>query len=269
MRVAAVQMQCGPDRDDNFARATVLVDEAVDQGATLVVLPELFASLGSGRDMQAAAEPLDGPTVAWARACTQRHGVWMVAGSLVEADGEHLFNTSPLLAPTGQLVAAYRKVHLFDVDVEGAGMHESDVFAAGDQLVLCDADGATVGLTTCYDLRFPELFRILALRGAELIVMPSAFTAATGAPHWESLVRARAIENGVFVVAPDQCGTSPDGIARHGHSMIVDPWGRLLAEGTVQESVVLADVDLGEIARARRAIPSLANRRPHAYDWPT
>jgi predicted amidohydrolase len=269
MRVAAVQMQCGPDRDDNLARAARFVAQAGDADTTLVVLPELFASLGSGRVMRAAAEPLDGPTVAWARDCAQRHGIWLVAGSFVERDGERLFNTSPLIAPTGQLVAAYRKIHLFDVQVEGAGTHESDVFAAGDELVVRDVGDTAVGMATCYDLRFPELFRILTLRGARLIAMPSAFTAATGPPHWEPLVRARAIENGVFVVAPDQCGTSPDGIARHGHSVIVDPWGRVLAEGTDQESVVTADLDPDEIERARQAIPSLANRRPNTYVWPT
>ncbi len=268
MRVAAVQQICTESRDDNLARAAARVGEAAGAGAALVVLPELFASLGSGRSMRAAAEPADGPTVAWARELAARLAIWLVAGSFVEQAGDQLFNTSPFVAPTGELVATYRKIHLFDVDVEGAGTHESEVFAAGRELVVAPMDEVPIGLTTCYDLRFPELFRILSLRGAGIVALPSAFTAATGVAHWEPLVRARAIENQVFVVAPDQCGTSPDGIARHGHSLIVDPWGRVLGEAGVEEGIVVADLEMAEIERARRAVPSLANRRPETYDWP-
>jgi predicted amidohydrolase len=269
MRVAAVQQVCTESRDDNLSRAAAHIREAADAGATLVVLPELFASLGSGRSMRAVAELGDGPTVAWAREHAARHTIWLVAGSFVERAGDQLFNTSPLVAPTGELVATYRKIHLFDVEVKGAGTHESEVFAAGRELVVVPMDEVPMGLTTCYDLRFPEPFRILALRGAGIVALPSAFTAATGSPHWEPLVRARAIENQVFVIAPDQCGTSPDGIARHGHSLVVDPWGRILGDGGVAEGVIVVDLDLVELERARRAVPSLANRRPETYNWPS
>jgi predicted amidohydrolase len=265
MRAAAVQMQCRADRTANLERAGELVARAAADGASLVVLPELFASLGSGRTMRDAAEERDGPTLAWSTARAREHGVWLAAGSFVERDGERLYNTAPVLSPDGEPVAFYRKVHLFDVEVEGAGTHESDVFSAGDTAVTAAASAVTLGLTTCYDLRFPELYRRLALAGAHVVTLPSAFTAATGVPHWEPLVRARAIENQVFVVAPDQCGTSPDGIARHGHSLIVGPWGDVLARGSDDEGVVVADLDLEEVRRARRAIPSLANRRPDAY----
>jgi predicted amidohydrolase len=269
MLLAAVQMACSADRDDNLRRAATLISESVDQGAGLVVLPELFASLGRGSAMRASAEPIDGPTMAWAAEQATRHRVWLAAGSLVERDGDRLYNTAPLLSPEGGVVATYRKIHLFDVEVEGAGTHESEVFTAGDEIATANDGHAVVGLTTCYDLRFPELFRILALRGVQVVTMPSAFTAATGIAHWEPLIRSRAIENQVFVVAPDQCGTSPDGIARHGHSMIVDPWGRVLADGGADaETVVVAEADLGEIDRVRSAIPSLANRRPSTYVWP-
>jgi predicted amidohydrolase len=268
MRVAAVQMVCRSDREANLARATDLVAQAVRAGATFVALPELFASLGTGTAMRAGAEPLDGPTVRWAVEQAERSRIWLLAGSFVERDRELLYNTSTLIAPTGGVVARYRKIHLFDVEVEGAGTHESAVFAAGTDVVSADVDSVAVGLTTCYDLRFPELFRILALRGTRMIVMPSAFTAATGQPHWEPLVRARAIENQVFVVAPDQCGASADGIARHGHSLIVDPWGRVIGDGGSDEGLVVVDIDLGEVDRARRSIPSLANRRPDRYVWP-
>jgi predicted amidohydrolase len=268
MRVAAVQMCCRSDRDANLARAAELIAQAAGERASFVALPELFASLGPGRAMRAHAEGRDGPTMTWAAGQARDHRIWLLAGSFVERDGDRFYNTSALLTPEGDVVAWYRKIHLFDVAVDGAGTHESDGFAAGDEVVSSTVDDVSVGLTTCYDLRFPEVFRILALRGTHMIVMPSAFTAATGEPHWEPLVRARAIENQVFLVAPDQCGTSPDGIARHGHSMIVDPWGRVLAEGGRDETVVFADADLGAVVRARRSIPNLANRRPGSYLWP-
>jgi predicted amidohydrolase len=265
MRAAAVQMQCRAERTVNLGVAADLVHEAAGEGAEVVVLPELFASLGPGRSLRAAAEPVDGPTVEWARQMAREHRVWLAAGSFVERAGDQLFNTAPLIDPAGHLVATYRKVHLFDVEVDGAGMHESDVFSPGDAVTVVSALDTTLGLSTCYDLRFPELYRNLTLRGAEVVTLPSAFTAATGAPHWEPLVRARAIENQVFVIAPDQCGTSPDGVARHGHSMIVGPWGDVLAVRADGEGVIVADLDLGAVTAARAAVPSLANRRPEAY----
>jgi deaminated glutathione amidase len=285
MRVAAIQMQCSADRIDNLVRAATLIGRAAEQGAELAVLPELFASLGRTAEMRAAAEPLNGPTVAWASALARGHHCWIVAGSFVERDGEQLFNTSVLLDPDGALIAHYRKVHLFDIDVAGATSRESDTFSAGDDAVVAQLspagepdgstpDGATpntpkLGLTICYDLRFPELFRIEALRGAQLIAVPSAFTAATGADHWELLVRARAVENQVAIIAAAQSGTSPDGVERHGHALIVDAWGTVLAEAPGEgDAVVVADIDLGAIAQLRKRLPSLANRRPDAYRWP-
>lgn len=261
-----MQMRCRPERADNLERAADLVGRAAAAGAELVVLPELFASLGSGRALREHAEPADGPTVSWARQLATRHRLWLAPGSYVEQVDERRYNTAPLLSPDGTVVASYRKVHLFDVQVEGAGMHESDVFSAGEHRVVARVAGTSVGLTTCYDLRFPELWRAVTLQGATVVTLPSAFTAATGPPHWEPLVRARAIENQVFVIAPDQCGTSPDGVARHGHSLVVDPWGTILAEaGPDDETVLVADLDPAAVERARKAIPSLANRRPEVY----
>lgn len=270
MRVAALQMHCSADRSDSFDRAAALVAEAAQQGAELVVLPELFSSLGRNSDMRAAAETLDGPTVAWAASLAREHNCSILAGSFVESGGDQLFNTSCLLDAAGTLVAHYRKVHLFDVDVEGAISRESDTFSAGDDAVVATlTDGTRLGLTICYDLRFPELFRIEALRGAQLIAAPSAFTAATGADHWELLVRARALENQVAVIAAAQWGTSPDGVERHGHALIVDAWGTVLAEAPGEgDAVIVADIDLGAIAQLRKRLPSLANRRPNAYRWP-
>jgi predicted amidohydrolase len=265
MRVAAVQMHCRPDRAENLGVAAALVAQAARDQAELVVLPELFASLGTGRSMRDAAEPVHGPTVDWASELARHHRLWVAAGSFVERDGDQIFNTAPLLDPDGQLVATYRKVHLFDVEVDGAGMHESEVFSAGATATVVPVVGTHVGLTTCYDVRFPELYRALTLQGAEIVTLPSAFTAVTGAAHWEPLVRARAIENQVFVVAPDQCGTSPDGVARHGHSMIIGPWGDVLAARADGEGVIVADLDLAAVASARSAVPNLANRRPDVY----
>jgi len=270
MRVAAIQMHCSADRADNLTRAAALVADAADQHAELIVLPELFASLGRNSDMRAAAEMLDGPTVAWASALAREHHCSIVAGSFIERENDELFNTSVLLNPDGAIVAHYRKVHLFDVDVEGATSRESDTFSAGDDAVVATlTDGTRLGLSICYDLRFPELFRIEALRGAQLIAAPSAFTAATGADHWELLVRARALENQVAVIAAAQWGTSPDGVRRHGHALIVDAWGTVLTEAPGEGDVVItADIDLTTNEQVRKRLPSLANRRPDAYRWP-
>lgn len=269
MRVAAVQLQSTPDRDRNLTIAASLVTQAASAGASLVALPELFGFLGRGGEMREVAEPLEGPTLLWAGELASRHRIWLLAGSFVERDGDELYNTSCLVAPTGELVAAYRKIHLFDVEVPDAGAHESDLYTPGTELVTASVDGMGLGLSICYDLRFPELYRILTLRGTSILAVPSAFTATTGRDHWELLVRARAVENQAYVIAPDQCGTSADGIARYGHSLIVDPWGRVLADAGDDEGLAMADVDLDEVTRVRDVLPSLANRRPLAYRWPT
>jgi predicted amidohydrolase len=271
VRVAAVQLQCTPDVGEVQTRAAGLVHRAADEGADLVVLPELFASLGRRAAMVAAAEPLAGPTTTWAAALARSESLWLVAGSFVErADDGRLYNTSCLLDPTGALVAHYRKVHLFDVTVDEAATRESDTFAAGDGPVVTPlttvATAPVLGLTTCYDLRFPELFLAEALAGAAIVAVPSAFTAATGRAHWDVLVRARAIENQVAMIAAGQWGESPDGIIRHGHSMVVDSWGTILAEAPDEgDAVVIADLDLDAQAERRERLPNLANRRPDAY----
>jgi predicted amidohydrolase len=270
MRVAAVQLTSTPDRARNLAAAGDLVDGAVGAGAELVALPELFNGWGSAAELRAGAEPLDGPTIEWARGRAARHGIWLLAGSIVErvegSDRHH--NTSCLVAPDGELAAVYRKVHLFDVDVGGRAYRESETVLAGDELVVAPAGPLTLGLNVCYDLRFPEQFRAQALAGATAVTLPSAFTAATGKDHWEPLVRARAIENQVYVIAPDQCGRSTPELAWHGRSMIVDPWGVVLAQAPDRECFVVADLDLDALADVRRRVPSLANRRPDVYGRP-
>lgn len=213
MRVAAIQCTASADRARNLSSAGDLVAAAVDEGAELVVLPELFSLYGDAAVLRAGAEPFEGPTVAWAAAVATRHRIWLVAGSFVEAAGPgRNHNTSVLVGPDGSVAARYRKLHLFDVDVPGAVTRESDAVAPGDEVVgatVTADDGRTlpVGLTICYDLRFPEVYRLLSLAGALVIVVPSAFSTSTGPAHWETLLRARAIENQVFVIAADQVGS--------------------------------------------------------------
>ncbi|HXQ62391.1 MAG TPA: carbon-nitrogen hydrolase family protein [Acidimicrobiales bacterium] len=271
MRVAAVQSTASADRPGNLASATDLVNGAVDDGAELVVLPELFSFYGDPAMLRAGAEPFEGPTLTWASEVAARHRIWLLAGSFVEAFGRSRnHNTSVLVGPDGTVAASYRKLHLFDVDVPGAMNRESDAVAPGDALVgatvtLDDGQGLPLGLTICYDLRFPELYRLLSLAGALVIVVPSAFAAVTGRAHWEVLVRARAIENQVFVIAADQVGTLSPSFTAHGHSMIVDPWGTVLAERPEGPGHVVADLDLAGQQEVRSLLPSLAHRRPSSY----
>jgi predicted amidohydrolase len=272
VRVAAVQLTSIEDKDANLGAASRLVAAAASEGAELVVLPEMFNCLGSGAALRAGAEPLDGPTSAWASSTALEHGIHLVAGSFIErpasGDGRN-HNTSCVYGPDGARLAVYRKIHLFDVEVPDAEFHESAVIEPGDEVVVVDTGPLRLGLNICYDLRFPELFRIQALEGATAVTVPAAFTAKTGPPHWEVLLRARAIENQVFVIAAGQRGTSPGALAWHGHSMIIDPWGTVLVEAPDEEGVIVADLDLAEQVRMRSILPSLANRQPATYRWPS
>jgi predicted amidohydrolase len=267
VRVAAVQLTVTADRDENLESAGQLVDRAADLGARLVALPELFNLLGPAEVMRAGGEDLDGLSLSWAAAKAREHRFWLLAGSISErvGDGERNYNTSCLFSPEGERVALYRKIHLFDNDVSGAAFRESTTVVAGDEVVTAELDERCVGLSTCYDLRFPELFRILALRGALVVLLPSAFTAATGSAHWEPLLRARAIENQLFVIAPNQVGETPVGIPMWGHSMIIDPWGVPIAVADGGPGVIVADLDFEALRRIRADLPALANRRPEVY----
>jgi predicted amidohydrolase len=261
---AAVQMSSGPARDANVARAHALVTEAARRGARLVVLPEVFAWRGLRADEPGAAEPIPGPTTDGLAALARELAITLCAGSLLErVPGEpRAFNTSCVFDPSGTMIARYRKVHLFDVDLPGrVSVRESDTRAPGDLVVTARTPLGTLGLSICYDLRFPELYRRLVRAGADVLLVPSAFTFPTGAAHWEVLCRARAIESQCYVVAPNQTGQSPHGFADWGDSMIVDPWGRVLARAGDGEGVVTAEIDLEYLARVRRELPSLAHQR--------
>jgi predicted amidohydrolase len=261
-----------------MAAADRLTRAAAADGATLIVLPEKWTALGHDEDLRAAAEPLDGPAVEWARAIARDCQVDLVAGSFVERFPNHekLANTSVHVNPQGEVVAVYRKVHMFDVEIEGRSYRESDLEDPGDELVVSEiaqdvgehSQAVALGMSICYDLRFPELYRILAVRGARVMAVPAAFTLPTTRDHWEVLLRARAIENQTFVVAANQIGPHPGGQRSGGRSMIVDPWGVVLAQAEDREGHIVADLDLERQLEIRAQLPSLANRRPSAYRWP-
>jgi predicted amidohydrolase len=270
MRAAVVQLNSTDEYDRNLEVAERLVRGAAADGAELVVLPEKWTVLGSPEAIRSSAEPLDGPALGAAAEWARELGIFLVAGSVPEIlpDQERLANTSVMFGPDGERRATYRKIHMFDVEVGDVSYRESEIEQAGDRIALGDADGTPVGLTISYDLRFPELSRILALRGARLITVPSAFTERTGRDHWEVLIRARAIEDQVFVVAAGQIGFAPPHYRSYGRSMIVDPWGVVLAQAPDTECFVSADLDFAVQDDTRERLPSLAHRRPEAYRWP-
>ena len=271
MRAAAVQLNATDDKARNLERAERLTRQAADAGAQLVVLPEKWSLIGAPADLLAGAEPLDGPAITWARETARELGIDLVAGSIVErVEGrEKAANTSVHVGPDGEVQGVYRKIHMFDVEVAGTVYRESETEDPGEEIVTTETGaGVPVGLSVCYDLRFPELYRILAVRGARVIAVPAAFTLATTRDHWEVLLRARAIENQAFVVAANQIGEHPPGHRSGGRSMIVDPWGLVLASAPDSETFALADLDLERQDEIRTQLPSLANRRPQAYAWP-
>src|SRR5215211_2664018 len=271
MRAAAVQLSSTPDRDRNLEAADRLTREAAARGAQLVVLPEKWPVLGTPEQTAAGAEPLDGPALSWARATARELGIDLVAGSIAERveGAERGANTCVHFGPDGDERALYRKIHMFDVEVGGRTYRESEHEAPGDEIVTSElADGHGLGLSICYDLRFPELYRILAVRGARVLTVPAAFTLTTTREHWEVLLRARAIEDQCFVVAANQVGEHAPGMQTGGRSMIVNPWGLVLAQAPDFETFILADLDFDRLEGIRTKLPSLANRQAAAYRWP-
>jgi deaminated glutathione amidase len=267
MRVAVCQMRSGADVEANLSEARSLLGEAAAGGADLAILPELFAYLGPAAGVPDVAEVLPGGPIAGALASAARAGsLWVLGGSVYERAGDRIFNTAPLFDRSGELVARYRKIHLFDVDLDGQPpFRESATFAAGTQLVSHPIEDVRVGLAICYDLRFPELFRGLMALGTELVALPSQFQHRTGVAHWDVLLRARAIEDQCFVAAAAQWGEfgPPEERRRsYGHSIVIGPWGDVLVEAPGEGSGVwFADVDLSELRRVRKELPALEHRR--------
>ena len=269
IRAAAIQMSSTPDKKENKVTAEALIRGAVSAGADFVALPELWSCHGLDEVYRENAEPVPGPTTEFMGDLARELGVYLLGGSILEGEpgARRLSNTSTLFDPSGEMTAVYRKIHLFDVKVSDREYLESANIAPGNEIVTAKAGAANLGLSVCYDVRFPELYRLLALRGAEILAVPAAFTLQTGKDHWELLLRARAVENQAFVVAPAQWGQKADGRWTYGRSMIVDPWGTVLATCPDRDGYALATLDLDFLDRFRVEFPALANRRPESYDW--
>ena len=264
MRVALIQMNSQNDPEVNLREATRLLDAAAAEGADLAALPELFLYLGPASEHRRVAEPVPGPTTEHLAVLAARHRMYILGGSLLEGvpAEARCFNTSTLFDRAGRLIARYRKIHLFDVDLPGqAPYRESASMAAGTEVVTADTEFGRVGMSICYDLRFPELYRALAAQGAEVIFAPAAFTLHTGKDHWEVLLRARAIENQAYVVAPAQVGLHPPGRECYGNSLVADPWGTVLARAPHRVGITLATLDLAYPKEVRRQLPALSHRR--------
>jgi len=271
VRAAAVQLNSGADVEANIAQADFHVRAAAADGATLIVLPEKWTVMGAAADLRAGAQTLGGSAIDWARATARELQVDLVAGSIAERvqGRDKLSNASVHLGPDGEIRGVYRKLHMFDVEIEGKQYRESDTDEPGEEIVVSQlGDGTKLGMSICYDLRFPELFRVLALRRARVVALPAAFTLPTTRDHWEPLVRARAIENQVFVVAANQVGEHPGGHHSGGHSLIVDPWGTVLARAGDSPGYAIAQLDFNHQDEVRRRVPLLAHRRPHLYHRP-
>jgi predicted amidohydrolase len=271
LKTAAIQVNTQNNPGENLAQVEHLLDQAAGMGAQFAALPEYWSYLGPISGFEQAAQTVPGPLIARLQEKARQHRMIVHGGSIVEHHPElpgKFYNTSVLINREGEIVAQYRKIHLFDVNLTNGEKHyESERIAPGNELVTAEIDGITFGLTVCYDLRFPELYRLLTLRGAQILLVPAAFTLHTGRDHWEILLRARAIENLCYVVAPAQVGSHPPNKQCFGRSMIVDPWGLVLAQAPDLPGVTMAEIDLEAIERARAQIPCLENRRPETYRW--
>jgi deaminated glutathione amidase len=272
IRIACVQMTSRADKAANIEAADQLVARAASTGADVVVLPEKWNTIGDADTYRANAESLEGgesveAMAGWARL----HGITLVGGSITERrEGrDKLSNTSLVFDPEGAVVAVYRKIHLFDVEVGGVVYRESEAEEPGHEPVVAEVEGWKIGLSVCYDVRFPELYRILALEGAELVTVPAHFTTPTGRDHWHVLLRARAIENQCYVAAAAQVGETLPGKPAYGRSLIADPWGVVLAQAPDEQTVIAAELDRARLQDIRAKLPSLKNRVPDAYRWPT
>jgi deaminated glutathione amidase len=271
VKAAAVQLNSSADVEANIAAADLHVRAAAADGAKLVVLPEKWTVMGDADDLRAGAQALDESAIAWARATARELEIDLVAGSIAERvrGQQKLSNAAVHVSSDGEIRAVYRKLHMFDVEIDGKQYRESDTDKPGEEIVISElSDGTKLGMAICYDLRFPELFRVLALRRSRVVALPAAFTLPTTRDHWEVLVRARAIENQVFVVAANQVGEHPGGHHSGGQSLIVDPWGTVLARAGDQPGHVLADLDFDHQDDVRQRVPLLSHRRPHLYHRP-
>jgi len=271
-RVACLQINSGNDLDENLAVVRQMVAEASKSGAKFILAPEYFLMMdGSGRVMREKALTEDGGAVlAGLQALAREEQVWLLAGSLTLKTGDgRIANRSFLIADDGRIVASYDKIHMFDVTLpDGKVIRESSTYQPGDQAVIAQMPWGRLGMTVCYDLRFPNLFRTLAQQGAGFIAVPSSFQRQTGKAHWHTLLKARAIENAAYILAPAMCGEHAGNRETYGHSLIIDPWGEVLADGGEEPGIVYADIDPARVAKIRGMMPSLEHDRPYVVDAP-
>lgn len=264
VRAAVIQMDAQDNPAINRKKAVAMIAQAADRGANLVALPEMFAYTHSLERMRNMAEPLYGPTSETLREAARHHGVYLIGGTYFEQipDRDKVYNTNLFIGPDGGIRAIYRKIHLFELIAPGeAVVVESEAVEHGQDIVTDETPFGVIGFTVCYDLRFPELYRALAERGTHIVSVPAAFAMKTGRDHWEVLLRARAIENQVFVLACNQVGVKPDASVCYGRSMIIDPWGTVIAQASDAETIIMADLDMGYLEKVRAMLPALKNRR--------
>lgn len=268
--MALLQLDTQDDKANNLRRIGEMIDEAAAKKAQFVCMPEMANYIGIGDGPYQNAEDIPGgPTTDLFRNKAKQHSLWIHGGSIPERipNEKRVFNTTIVVNPKGEIVAKYRKIHLYDINVKnGVSFMESDTIKAGDEIVNFDSEFGPMGLAICYDIRFPELFRLLTLRGAKLIFNPAEFNIYTGKDHWEPLLRARAIENVCYMVAPAQFGPKKT-FHTYGRSMVVDPWGNIIAQAGDRECVVMAEIDMNSVDQMRDQVPCLKNRRPDAYVW--
>ncbi|MEI3611893.1 carbon-nitrogen hydrolase family protein [Pseudogracilibacillus sp. SO30301A] len=267
MKVAAIQLNPQDNKEENILSALQYVREAANNGAEFIVLPEYVDFMGEESKKVMLGETIPGPTSNAFASVAKEYNIYLLCGSILEkADDKRVYNSSMLINGNGEIIATYRKLHLYDAIFEGRyTIKESDTIKPGKDVVTADTDFGTVGMTICYDIRFPELFRSLALRGSKVIFVPAAFPLYTGAHHWEILLRARAIENQCYIVAAGQFGIAPPDHVEFGNSMIIDPWGTVLARAPEKEAIIIENLDLGYIDQVRGKIPCFNHRRPSVY----
>ena len=266
--VALIQMDSQQDKAVNIAKADKFIDEAVSKGADFITLPEMWTFI-TGKDglVHGEDETIPGEVTNFLAVKAKAKNVWIHGGSMLQTipNESKYYNTTVVYSPKGEIAAAYDKIHLFDVAVKGGVCcKESDIFEPGDKIVDFDTEYCKMGLAICYDIRFPEIYRILALRGAKVIFNPAAFALYTGRDHWESLIRARAIENQCYMICADQIGVKP-AMQTYGHSLVADPWGSIIAKASDKEGVTMAEIDIDYVDKLRTEVPCLTNRRPAAY----
>jgi predicted amidohydrolase len=270
LKVALVQLNARTSLAENMAATGQAIERAASYGVDIVALPEFWTYLGPYDGFERIAQTLDGPAITMLREQARRHHMIVHGGSIVEqhpTERARFYNTSVLIDRNGELVARYRKIHLFDVNLANGERHgESERIVAGEQVVTAELEGVTFGFSICYDLRFPGLYSAMAQRGASVIFVPAAFTLHTGRDHWEVLLRARAIENQCYVLAPAQVGSYPPGKQCYGRSMVVDPWGLVLAQAQDTPTVLIAELDMTQVSQVRAQIPCLQHRRPDLYN---